>query len=144
MGKPLGHVELAAETGNLPMLLDFARERIRGKGFDDDTAGKLELAVEEILVNVISYAYPEKPGKVRIAFSENNANGFVIEIRDSGIPFDPLNAPEADTHSSLDDRKIGGLGIFFMRKVVDVAHYRYENGQNILTLTIYRLYSLQF
>jgi len=137
-------VELPAETANLPRLLEFAGERIRTEGFDEETAVKLELAVEEILANIISYAYPGKKGAIELTVGENDMRGFVIEIGDSGIPFDPLSVPEADTRSPLEERKIGGLGIFFMRKVVDVAYYRYENGKNILTLTMYRLRSPRF
>ena len=137
-------MELPAETANLPRLLEFAGERIRTEGFDEETAVKLELAVEEILANIISYAYPGKKGAIELTVGENDMRGFVIEIGDSGIPFDPLSVPEADTRSPLEERKIGGLGIFFMRKVVDVAHYRYENGKNILTLTMYRLRSPRF
>jgi anti-sigma regulatory factor (Ser/Thr protein kinase) len=137
-------VELPAETANLPRLLEFAGERIRTEGFDEETAVKLELAVEEILANIISYAYPGKKGAIELTVGENDMRGFVIEIGDSGIPFDPLSVPEADTRSPLEERKIGGLGIFFMRKVVDVAHYRYENGKNILILTMYRLRSPRF
>ena len=137
-------MELPAETANLLRLLEFAGERIRAEGFDEGTAVKLELAVEEILVNIIGYAYPGKKGAIELTVGENDMRGFVIEIGDSGIPFDPLSVPEADTRSPLEERKIGGLGIFFMRKVVDVAHYRYENGKNILTLTMYRLRSPRF
>ncbi len=134
MPEPPELLELAAEEENLPQLLEFMRTRIHDGGFDDGTAGKLELAVEEMLVNVVHYAYPESSGTVSIAAGGNDAGAFVIEISDRGIPFDPLAAPEADTSASIEDRAIGGLGIYFMRKVVHDVRYRREDGRNILTL----------
>ncbi len=136
MPEPPERLEIAAEEENLPQLLEFMRERIQDGGFDDGTAGKLELAVEEVLVNVVHYAYPGSSGSVAIETGENDSGAFVIEISDRGIPFDPLAAPEADITASIEDRAIGGLGIYFMRRIVDDVRYRREDGRNILTLTM--------
>ncbi len=119
---------------HLSRLLEFLRGHIHDGRFDEATAGKLELAAEEMLMNVVSYAYPGSSGTVSLTAGENDTGAFFIEIGDHGIPFDPLAAPEADTTASIEDRAIGGLGIHFMRKVVDYARYRRENGRNILTL----------
>ncbi len=59
----------------------------------------------------------------------------IVEISDDAPAFDPLQVPEPDTSANLDDREIGGLGIFLIRKVTDSATYRYEKAKNILTLT---------
>jgi len=132
-------LELPAVDAHLPELLEFIRARIFDGGFDDGTAMKLELAIEEMLVNVVHYAYPGSSGTVSVSAGNNGTGDFVIEIADRGIPFDPLAAPEADTTASIEDRAIGGLGIFFMRKVVDDVRYRREDGFNILTLTMHTL-----
>ncbi len=134
MRKMLGHIVLSAQMENLFPLLEYTRGRFTERGFDAGTAARLELAMEEILVNIINYAYPDGVGEIEIGFGEENSDT-IIEVRDWGIPFNPLERPDPDTGASLEDRGIGGLGIFFVRKIVDDASYRYEDGCNILTLT---------
>lgn len=137
MPEPPERLELPADMKHLPRLLEFLRGNIHDGRFDEATAGKLELAAEEMLMNVVSYAYPGSSGTVSLTAGENDTGAFFIEIGDHGIPFDPLAAPEADTTASIENRAIGGLGIHFMRRVVDDARYRREDGRNILTLTMH-------
>jgi len=137
MPEPSERLELPADMEHLPRFLEFLRGHIHDGRFDEATAGKLELAAEEMLMNVVSYAYPGSSGTVSLVAGENDAGDFFIEIGDHGVPFDPLAAPEADTTASIDNRAIGGLGIHFMRRVVDDARYRREDGRNILTLTMH-------
>ncbi len=137
MCEPLGGLELSAEPENLGPLLEFTRKRVMERGFDEGAADRIELAMEEVLVNVINYAYPETPGVIELRFLKADGRGLSIEVGDRGIPFDPLAAPEADTTAALEDRNIGGLGIFFVRRIMDRVEYRREEGRNILTLTVY-------
>ena len=104
-----------------------------------DITGKpvhdLRLAVEEIVVNVMSYAYPDgKEGEVRVdARSDGKAVRFIVS--DEGIPFDPTEAELADTTLSVEDRPVGGLGILLARGLVDSVNYERVDGKNVLTLT---------
>lgn len=139
MCEPLGRLELSAKMENLAPFLEFVRERVlaRERGFDEGAADRIELALEEVLVNIINYAYSDGPGSIELRMATPDGRGIIIEIEDRGSPFDPLAAPEADTSASLEDRNIGGLGIFFVRRIMDRVEYRREDGRNILAMTIY-------
>jgi serine/threonine-protein kinase RsbW len=95
----------------------------------------IELAVEEVVVNVISYAYTENSqGKIKLSCYVNNEQ-LIISISDWGIPYNPLLKEAPDVDALLDDRPVGGLGIFLTKQVMDKVEYEYRDAQNILTLT---------
>jgi len=95
----------------------------------------VELSLEEVLVNVISYAYPnEEKGNIEVSCSWDSQQGLAIQIVDYGTVFDPLEKPDPDTGLSLDEREIGGLGIFLTKKMMDKVTYERSQGKNILTM----------
>ena len=96
----------------------------------------LNLALEEAVTNVILYAYPEgADGLVDVeAIIRKDEVQFIIT--DSGKPFDPTAAPEADITLDVEDRPIGGLGIFLVRNIMDSVRYERLDGKNILTMSI--------
>jgi sigma-B regulation protein RsbU (phosphoserine phosphatase) len=98
-------------------------------------AGKLRLAVEEAVVNVMEYAYPsDTKGNVCIeARSDGKRLKFIIT--DSGIPFNPTIVSAADTTLSAEERPIGGLGILLVRQLMDSVNYERIDGKNVLTLS---------
>jgi len=92
------------------------------------------LAVEEILMNIISYAHSgEADHDIELNWRLEE-DFFVLEIIDDGIEFDPLKLPKPDLESSVEDRKIGGLGIYFVRKMMQEVQYKRENGKNNLLI----------
>ena len=96
---------------------------------------QIDIALDELLSNIIHFAYPDRPGEMRIEFSfDEAARAVSITLIDRGIPFDPLPVTEPDTSLPLQDRQIGGLGIFMVRKTMDEMSYRYEDGCNRLTI----------
>ena len=101
---------------------------------DMSTTMKMNLAIEEAVVNVMNYAYPAGTrGEVRIeAKSHESYVEFIIS--DDGTPFNPTEVKEADTTLSAEERNIGGLGIFLVKHYMDKVKYKYVNGQNVLTL----------
>jgi serine phosphatase RsbU (regulator of sigma subunit)/anti-sigma regulatory factor (Ser/Thr protein kinase) len=127
---------LPAKLENLEKMFAFIREGASRQGFIQEHIDKIQLACEEALVNVISYAYPGKTGDVEITYL-NNPSFLEISLIDSGIPFDPLSLPEPDIHAAMEDRKIGGLGIFMMKKIMDEVRYQRDGERNILTLVKY-------
>jgi anti-sigma regulatory factor (Ser/Thr protein kinase) len=135
MGNMPGTITVAAEMENLFPLLEFTRDRLRERGFATDALARLELAMEEILVNIIHYAYPESSGDIALSFS-GNEDGTVIEVRDRGVPFNPLDLPDPNLQASVEDRPIGGLGIYFARKIADNMEYLREEDCNVLRLTV--------
>lgn len=119
---------------SLPQLTAFVEETCGLVGCDDTCANQINLAVEEAVVNVMNYAYPEgKQGDVEI---EAQTDGDVIRfvITDSGTPFDPTRCEDVDVTLSAEDRPIGGLGIHLVRTMMDSVHYDRVGDKNILTL----------
>jgi anti-sigma regulatory factor (Ser/Thr protein kinase) len=100
---------------------------------------EIELALEEIIVNIINHAYPaSSPGEIEISYSCAVDGGLVIKVADYAFPYNPLQGKNPDLNSSLKDRAEGGLGVFLLNKMVDKISYQYENKKNILTLVKYR------
>lgn len=121
-----------ADDKNLAEVIEFVKSPVQDE-LSLEIENKVELAVEEIFVNVAHYAYGENTGTVTITSSlETEPKRLCVEFCDQGIPFDPLAKPDPDITLSAEDRKIGGLGIFLTKKFMDKVEYRYENGSNIL------------
>jgi serine/threonine-protein kinase RsbW len=97
---------------------------------------QLELSFEEALVNIIKYAYPDKPGDIEIFYEFPNQNSLKITIKDWGVAFDPTTfIPKNHCNLSLEDKPVGGLGIYFIFKLIDEVVYERKEGANILMLT---------
>ena len=118
----------------VPQLAAFVDVVCEAVGFDMGTAMKMNLAIEEAVVNVMNYAYPVGvKGTVNIdAKASDEWVKFIIS--DSGVPFDPTARAEVDTTLSAEDRGIGGLGIHLIRQIMDSINYEREDGHNVLTL----------
>lgn len=123
-----------AKMERLHELLEFIDAGAIASGFSDNARNRIRLAAEEALVNVILHAYPGAEGPVEVSWTKTEGPALTIEIRDGGVRFDPLAVKDPDTEADLEDRKIGGLGIFFMREVADAMSYRRESENNVLIL----------
>ncbi|MBR1553052.1 MAG: ATP-binding protein [Schwartzia sp.] len=125
---------LEAKVERLPEAIQFAT----GTLTDDCPMRErmhVELVTEEIFVNIASYAYPDGGGFVTIRRSGGEGpEGLSLTFIDSGVPYDPLARPDPDMTLSVEERPIGGLGVFLVKKMVDEAHYEYAEGNNILTV----------
>ena len=129
------HLELHNDIKQISLLAEFIETIAEEKQLDETLAMNLNLALEEAVTNVILYAYPKgTDGLVDIeAILKDHSLEFIIT--DSGVPFDPTAAPEADITLSADERPIGGLGIFMVRKLMDEVHYQRLDGKNVLKMT---------
>lgn len=128
-------IERPALMENLEEVLDFVALGLKSKIDDKKLLYQIRLVCEEIIVNVINYAYPESTGNVRVSYNvPDDSRELTIVIYDSGIPFDPLAKDDPDINLPLNERKIGGLGIFMVRQSMDTVSYKRENGMNVLTL----------
>ena len=134
MEKYCKHIRLSNDVQEIPLLNAFVDEICEFNGLDEMTTMQMNLAIEEAVVNVMNYAYPEgTKGFVDItSMSDDESLQFVIS--DNGKPFDPTTKEEVDTTLPIEKRRIGGLGIFLVRKMMDNVKYEYKDGQNILTL----------
>ena len=128
------HLVLENNIRQITLLADFIEDIGQEKNLDKSHINSINLALEEAVTNVILYAYPkETPGKVYIdSLLREDALEFVIS--DSGIPFDPTAAPKADITLSVEERPIGGLGIYLVRQIMDEVHYVREDGMNKLSM----------
>jgi len=128
---------LPADLGSLPEFLEFVVQGAKDAGFSEEKLWKLELASEEAVVNVIRYAYPEgKAGTIEVGY-RSEANGwFCVRICDTGQAFDPLSVDPPLLTPKIDERPIGGLGVFLMKHMADEISYRRENDMNQLTLRL--------
>ena len=95
---------------------------------------QINVAVEEIYINIASYAYGDASGQAEILLDTDTPGQVSIVFMDSGTPYDPLAKEDPDITLSAEERGIGGLGIFMVKKSMDDVEYRYEDGKNILTL----------
>ena len=125
---------LTNDLKRVPRLNTFIDEVCEANGFDMATTMQINLAIEEAVVNVMNYAYPEgTKGDITIETKANNNEVFFI-ISDTGKPFDPTAKAEVDITLSAEDRAIGGLGIHLIRQIMDHINYERVDGHNILTL----------
>ena len=129
------HLTLHNDIRQISLLPGFVDAIARENQLEPDVAAQLNLALEEAVTNVISYAYPEgTEGNVDI-YARRDGNSLSFIITDSGRAFDPTAREEVDVAAGVNERPIGGLGIHLIRKIMDVVSYERRDGQNILTIT---------
>lgn len=129
-----GHLVLKNEIEEISKLEGFMETIGEATGIDLSLVVSLNLALEEAVTNVISYAYPEgQEGTVDIDVRATKEQ-LEFVISDSGIPFDPTTKEDADITLGVEERPIGGLGIFLVRQLMDTILYEYKDKKNILTL----------
>ena len=126
-------IKLKAELNNLPVFVDFVSAKATNNNFDTSSVMQIELAVEEAIVNIVNYAYEETVGYIECSCTIENGE-IVITIVDDGKPFDMMSAEDPDIDAELEDRKIGGLGLFFIKKLMDKVLYERIDNQNKLIL----------
>lgn len=133
------------ETLSLPATLprvadavDFARAGAKSAGLGPPKVFSVEVAVEEAVMNVCRHAYRDREaGEVTVRLLVS-PGALVVEVEDEGPLFDPIGHPEPDIHAPLAERKIGGLGILMIRKLVDEVSWRRQGGRNVLSMTVRR------
>lgn len=118
-------------------MLSWIRGAFKEAGFDESMVRKLELAMEEALVNIIHHAYHDKPGDIDILISSTPGEGVTVTLKDEGPAFDPLkqNSQSLDASTPLEEIEEGGLGILFMKQYMDEILYERQGPYNILKLT---------
>ena len=128
-------LEIEARTENLKEVLGFLNGHLERRGCPNKAMMQLNIAVEEVFVNIASYAYGDNPGRVTIRLKETHMpEGVAVTFLDEGQPFDPLIRPDPDVTLPAEERSIGGLGIYMVRKSMDDVTYEYKENKNKLTL----------
>jgi serine/threonine-protein kinase RsbW len=129
----LAQISLPAQLENLERFTEVVSACASSAGFEEKRITEMQLAVEEALVNVFNYAYGNSTGQVELTCMGENGD-FIIEIIDSGIPFDPLSMAEPDVTEGIGERKIGGLGILLIRRLMDDVRYKRVADKNVFDL----------
>ena len=124
-----------ATVDNLNKVTSFVEKALEESGCPMKAQMQINIAIDEIFSNISYYAYQPNTGDVtvQLEISEEPAE-VTITFIDQGIPYDPLSQEEPDTTLSADERKIGGLGIFMVKKSMDDLSYEYKDGKNILKM----------
>ena len=127
---------MQAVTSNCQQVYNFLNQNMRNTGINYKLTSKILLASEEIFVNIASYAYPKSLGNVNIKY-DYNPNDFKVGIQfiDEGTPFDPTSFLNFNTSKDISERRIGGLGIFMVKKTMDTMEYFYKSGKNNLIIS---------
>ena len=124
---------IEAKTDTLDSVIDFINAQLEELECSMKIRMQIDIAVEEIFVNIASYAYEGKEGPAEIVFDVKDDVATITFI-DGGIPYDPLAKEDPDITLSAEQRQIGGLGIFMVKKSMDDMKYEYKDGKNCLTL----------
>ena len=128
-------LRIPAEVENLDQVLAFVGDHLDAANCPIGVRMQIEVAVEELFVNIAHYAYTPGHGDMELSVTvTDDPQEAVIELRDTGIPFDPLDRVDPDVTLSAEERNIGGLGIYLVKQSMDRMAYRRENGENILTI----------
>ena len=125
-----------ADVKELDNLFEYSSKLLNQLDFSSRDVIMINTALEEIFVNVAHYAY-DNEWTVEITLSRV-ANNVTFVFKDSGKPFNPLERKDPNITASSDEREIGGLGIYMVKKIMDEVHYEYTNSQNVLTLIKYK------
>ena len=126
---------ISATVESIEAVTDFVNEQLEAADCPMKALMKIDIAIDEIFSNIAYYAYNGEEGEatVRVEFAEN-PQGVAITFIDKGVPYDPLAKDDPDMTLSIDDREIGGLGIYMVKKSMDEVSYEYKDGQNVLTI----------
>ena len=121
------------DVGAIPSVSARLEETMGAAGFSPEDVLDTQLAVEEVITNIIVHGYRGTGPAIHLS-GQFSGNRMVIRVADSAPRFDPLSIPEPELDGNVDDRKIGGLGIYLVRQVMDDISYHYEGGKNILVM----------
>jgi len=124
---------IESDSSEIPAVSASLETAMHAQGFGSNDILDTQLAVEEAITNIIDHGYKNACGEIIISCRINLYQA-EVRIRDNAPRFDPLSLPEPELDGTIQDRKIGGLGVFLIRQVMNEISYQYENGQNILVM----------
>ncbi len=124
---------LTAKTENIERITEFVDEQLEMYDCPPKAKVQIDIAIDELFGNIALYAYnpDEGPATVRVEVTENPLS-VILTFIDNGVPYNPLEKADPDTTLSAEERQIGGLGIYMVKKTMDEIVYEYKDGQNIL------------
>ncbi len=131
----MAELTIRASLNNLNDVMAFVDAELEKLDCPMKAQMQIDVAVEELFVNIARYAYAPAEGDVVIRMEATaEPRAVAITFMDRGVPYDPLAKPDPDVTLSAEERQIGGLGIFMVKKSMDAMEYRYADERNILTI----------
>jgi serine/threonine-protein kinase RsbW len=127
-------LDLPARMDALAALRAFALERATALGMSEQVCARIDLVLEEVLLNIFYHAYKGEPGQVRLGCGRVPGQGFVVRVMDQGQLFDPLQREAPDTTGPIEDRPIGGLGVLLARQMSSAMAYHRQDNSNVLDI----------
>lgn len=131
----INKIELKAIIDNFDVLLSFIESQLELAKIVNNDRSRIMTACDEILINIINYAYPNEKGDIEIQF-ENKHDQLTIRFIDSGSAFNPMETTGADVTLPLEERNPGGLGILIVKNLMSDVSYEYKENKNILSITL--------
>lgn len=128
-------VTVRAEIKNGEQVTALAEQYLEESGANMKFISQVCIAIDEIYSNIANYAYKDHNGDITVVLEVDKERVFRLLFEDSGVPFNPLDTSEPDTTLSVEDRQIGGLGIFIVKQTMDNVEYSYQDNKNLLLLT---------
>ena len=128
-------ITLPAVIENIDTATDFINDILENAGCSMRTQMQMDVALDELMSNVARYAYAPEEGDITVSLEIlNDPLRAVLTLSDHGVPYVPLKKDDPDVTLTAEERQIGGLGIFIVKKSMDEMTYSYEDGQNIVTI----------
>lgn len=135
MAMKMKQIRIKSNKENLDFVLLSVFEELEDYNLPMKYKLRLELIIEELFLNICNYAYEDEGDVLIQCFVEDKPLRTIIIFIDNGVPFNPLEKEDSYLNLNADEREIGGLGLTIVRKYADELEYKYENNQNILTVT---------
>ena len=132
----MSDLKITATLENMEKVQAFVQEKLDKYSVSEKIKAQIDIAVEEIFVNIAHYAYNPNVGEAVISCNIEEGDSAVVEIsfEDWGKPFNPLEKEDADITLSAEEREIGGLGIYMVKQMMEKVDYKYEDNKNIFTI----------
>ncbi len=128
---------LPAAAENIEKAVEFVNSQLEAAGCPPKTMIQIDVAIDELFGNIAHYAYGKDTGDATVRVEVTEEPAVIITFIDNGIPYNPLKKSDPDVTKDLEEREIGGLGIFMVKKSMDDITYEYKEGQNILRIKKY-------
>ena len=125
---------LPAAAENIEKAVAFVNGQLEAAGSPPKTMIQIDVAIDELFGNIAHYAYGKDTGDATVRVEVTEEPAVIITFIDNGIPYNPLKKSDPDVTKDLEEREIGGLGIFMVKKSMDDITYEYKEGQNILRI----------
>ena len=133
----MNEITVKALVDNLGTVTDFVDDFLDSCDCPMKVQMQIDIAIDEIFSNICHYAYGDSVGEATIRVEFEDAEAIALTFIDNGVPYNPLEKEDPDTTLSAEDRKIGGLGIYMVKKNMDEMEYEYSEGKNILSMKKY-------